>query len=386
MIKVFKTRIYPTKNQREYFHKAFGIRRFIWNYSLNEYLESLNNGEYKSEYDLKKEINNGIVKQEEYKWLSEVNSMVRQESLKDLYLTIRKYHDKQREARKTTLSISTEKYKPKFKSKKKDTNSFRYNNKGNPFKIISKKKFRLTTVKSPKNALVIKCAENISFLKEYRFCEITILQEAGKYYMCVSYEKTNHTEKCNTEDSIGIDMGVKTLLTCYDSNGKINKYHFPKELYKQEKHTSRCHRKLSLKVYGSNKYKKALIRLQKSYQKEKNIRKEFREQVTTMLVKNYKVIKIENFNTKVNTLANINRALSRLGKYEFIKRLKQKADLYGCELKFISGVATTQTCSQCGNRLFNDEKLTLNDRIYDCKVCGSKIDRDVNSAINILNL
>lgn len=62
MIKVFKTRIYPTKNQREYFHKAFGIRRFIWNYSLNEYLESLNNGEYKSEYDLKKEINNGIVK------------------------------------------------------------------------------------------------------------------------------------------------------------------------------------------------------------------------------------------------------------------------------------------------------------------------------------
>lgn len=384
MIKVFKTRIYPTKNQIEYFHKAFGIRRFIWNYALNEYLESLNNKSPKSEYDLKKEINNGIVKQDEYKWLSEVNSMVRQESLKDLFLGIKKYHTKQKEARLTTNTIPTEKYKPKFKSKKKDINSFRYNNKGNPFKIISKKKFKLTTVKSPKNALTIKCAENISFLKEYRFCEITIKMEADKYYMIVSYEKTNHNEKCNSSDSIGIDMGIKTLLTCYDSNGKYIKYHLPDGLRKQEKHTEKIHKKLSRKEYGSKRYNKCKILLQKSYMKENNIKKEFREQITTMLVKKYKTIKIEDFSTKVNTLNNINRALSRLGKYAFIERLKNKASIYGNELIFIKGLPTTQTCSCCGNRLYGEDKLTLNDRFYECKVCGTSVDRDINSAINIL--
>ena len=43
MIKAFKTRIYPTKNQKEIFEQAFGIRRFVWNWGLNNYLESLNN-------------------------------------------------------------------------------------------------------------------------------------------------------------------------------------------------------------------------------------------------------------------------------------------------------------------------------------------------------
>ena len=43
MIYAFKTRIYPTSKQREYFAKAFGIRRFIWNYALNEYLEDFVN-------------------------------------------------------------------------------------------------------------------------------------------------------------------------------------------------------------------------------------------------------------------------------------------------------------------------------------------------------
>ena len=37
-----------------------------------------------------------------------------------------------------------------------------------------------------------------------------------------------------------------------------------------------------------------------------------------------------------------------------------------------------------GNISMND-KLTLDDRIYKCDVCGIEIDRDINAAINILN-
>lgn len=387
MIKTFKTRIYPTKKQREYFANAFGIRRWTWNWALNEYLDSLNNGVRKSAFDLQKQLNNTLVKQEEYSWLKNVNSMVRQESLKDLSLSIKKYHDEQRKARLTTISIPTEKYKPKYKSKKREINSFRYNNKGNPVKVYSRKKFRLTTTGSKTNSLVIKCAESISFLNEVKFCTMTIKEQACLYYVYITYETTNHKVNIpNNRAEIGIDMGMKTLLTCSDSNGKEWKSNIPLRLRKQEKHTERLHKLLSRKKYNSNRYNKIKNLLQKSYIKENNIKKEFREQTTTMLAKNYKAIKIENFNTKHNTLNNINRALSRLGKYEFLERLKFKAEYYNTEIKWVSWTPTTQTCSHCGHRKLGDSKLTLNDRIYVCENCGSVIDRDVNAARNILKL
>ena len=388
MIKAFKTQIYPTKLQKEYFEKAFGIRRFVWNYGLNNYLESLNNGIYKTNYDIQKEINNTLCKDNNYLWLNDVNSMVRQESLKDLGLSIKKYHEQQKKARRSAMSIPCEKYKPRFKSKKHDTKSFRYNNKSNPVVPINKKHFYLTTVKSKKNRLCIKTAESIMFLKsdDTRFCSITIKMEGNKYYMIIIYEKTNHrVTNINNTSSIGIDMGMKTPLTCYDSNNKSIKYHYPDKLKKQEKHTEHLHHLLSRKKYGSNRYNKCKILLEKSYQKENNIKKEFREQITAFLCKNYHTIKIEDFNTKINTLRNINRALCRLGKYAFIERLKNKSELYGNDLVFIKNFPTTQTCSKCGNRKFNNDKLTLNDRTYKCDVCGNIVDRDINAAINILN-
>ncbi len=45
--------------------------------------------------------------------------------------------------------------------------------------------------------------------------------------------------------------------------------------------------------------------------------------------------------------------------------------------------ATTKICSRCGSR---KEDITLSDRVYKCKNCGLIIDRDLNSAINILKI
>ena len=42
---------------------------------------------------------------------------------------------------------------------------------------------------------------------------------------------------------------------------------------------------------------------------------------------------------------------------------------------------SSQICSNCGHR----QKLSLNDRIYECPKCGTEIDRDTNAAINIRN-
>ncbi|MCL5437977.1 MAG: transposase [Candidatus Thermoplasmatota archaeon] len=44
-------------------------------------------------------------------------------------------------------------------------------------------------------------------------------------------------------------------------------------------------------------------------------------------------------------------------------------------------VPTTQTCSRCGNR----QEIDLNQRIYSCGKCSLVMDRDLNSAMDILN-
>ena len=42
---------------------------------------------------------------------------------------------------------------------------------------------------------------------------------------------------------------------------------------------------------------------------------------------------------------------------------------------------STQICSKCGHR----QKLSLNERTYNCPNCGISINRDTNAALNIRN-
>ena len=382
-----KTHIYPTKKQKEYFHKAFGIRRFVYNYGVDKF----NKGLYTNNGDIQKEINHALVKDDNYSWLTEVNSMVRQEALKDLQFAVNKY---KKNYKKNKENNTLHKDRPKFKSKKKSRNSFRMNNKTHPVVPISKHKFYLTTTRSLKG-FIIKCKDNLLFLKKenIRFCTITITEECNKYYAYITYEKINYKlrykKKRKHKRIVGIDMGIKRMLTCVDNKGKYYYYKELKNLRKQEKKTDKLQQKLSKKVYYSNNYKKTLLKLKKSYQKENNIKKDYREKLTKKLCKKYDIIKIEAITNKAHKSklgTKINRAILRISVYTFMIRLQEKAALFNTEIIEISHKPTTQTCSNCGNILKGKDKLSLKDRIYKCKKCGMIMNRDKNAAINILNM
>ena len=81
------------------------------------------------------------------------------------------------------------------------------------------------------------------------------------------------------------------------------------------------------------------------------------------MVQNYHTINIEPFN---DGFKYSQRAVARISQYLFYERLKQKAEIYKSVINWISWEPTTQTCSYCGHRFINNEKLTPKDRKYIC--------------------
>ena len=119
MIKTFKTEWYPSAEQKVYIHKACGIRRWTWNWAVATFFEAAKHDEFPTSFDLQKKLNNTLVLQDDYAWLSEVNSMVRGEALKDFGLAIKSYAKARQRAKRTVEKLPVDKYKPHFQKKGK---------------------------------------------------------------------------------------------------------------------------------------------------------------------------------------------------------------------------------------------------------------------------
>ena len=102
-IKVFKTRIYASEEIYHQFRKGFGTRRWCWNRAIDLYFNQNNK---LSNFKMDVLLNSLIKDQpEEYCRIKEVNTMIKQNALKDLGLAINRYNKLQKKAK---TSVSTE--------------------------------------------------------------------------------------------------------------------------------------------------------------------------------------------------------------------------------------------------------------------------------------
>jgi putative transposase len=378
-----KVRIFPTRNQIEYFNKAFGIHRKVWNMCVNSFVIK---GNKFNKYDVQNRLTTLAKNNKKYAYFNEVNSMVRQECLSMFKMSLDKYNNIQKKSSD----------KSKGRPRKKDDNQvFRYNNKGNPVKPKGKKHFYLTTIKNTPR-LLIKTNESLLFLKskDIRFIDIAIRKDKlNHYYACISYEELNHKEyNSHKYKRVGIDMGIKNPITY--SLIKEGKYEdkvldFPTERLKVlHRRLSYIDKRLSKKKEGSKNYYKLLLKKNKLSRKISNIRREFRFQTINFLCKNFKTIIYEDFPADYtnNGFKYDHNRLKDISRYAFLEHLWFKAKFYDNILIPIPrGTPTTQTCSKCGNVLSGTNKLGLNNRTYNCSICGLSLDRDINSSRNIRN-
>lgn len=389
MIVQRKFQIYPTTQQKIIFAKAFGTRRWTWNWAVAERKRRKeNNLKELYSYDYDTELNKLIkTNPEKYGWIIDVNSMVKSCALKDFTRALSKISGQKHLVTSedgTKIYVNDEIH---FQKKGKCEESFRMFNKSgkdfNTFKLTSKHVILAWKRGKPMKLLT---TENLNYLNHKDIKEITIKKESDKYFIYISYEKTNHKQvKWNSGSKIGLDLGIKHVYCSYDGvQSEI--IDLPQQLNESQKRIDKLNKILSKKKYMSNHYKYYLKLLKNKYIYSKNLRDDLYHKLTTFLCQNYETINIDSFSYKsAENLKRARRKLSAVAPSLFKRMLEYKTLIYGNNLTYIKNgveIATTQTCSCCGHRYKNDEKLTLKDRTFICIKCGLKIDRDVNSAIN----
>jgi len=124
--------------------------------------------------------------------------------------------------------------------------------------------------------------------------------------------------------------------------------------------------------------------LGKLYEKVENQRNDFLHKLSTQIVSENKLICIEDLDIKEMISKKKNRFWNRRNFLDcswatFASMLKHKAESAGADVIEVNPKNTSKICSGCGTM----QEMSLSQRTYSCD-CGLEIDRDVNSAKNIL--
>lgn len=259
----------------------------------------------------------------------------------------------------------------------------------------------LLTFDIPKNAQFImkKCIEG-------KIKQVEIKKEGVKWYILVC----NEIEVPEYEDNLkyqAIDLGITDIVTAVNLDGKflhvknkikdLDKYWEPKinELKSRRDHCKHPSKK-NPNFKKSRRYLFYDNKLKQMIRKKANQNKHFQHELSKKIVENTRANTIivgdlnikqrckkkrgtgDGKKTKENKTLNriiLSGALSR-----FTEFLTYKAERIGKKIIKIDESHTSKTCYKCGSK----KNMTLDKREYICDKCGNMINRDENSAINIM--
>ena len=360
MLKAYKYRIYPNKEQRIYFAKTFGCVRFVYNQMLADRIKS---------YEENKDLEVKTMKyptpaqyKKEFEWLKEVDSLALANAQMNLDKAYKNFF------RDKSVGF------PKFKSKKNNYKSYTTNNLKGTIHIEN------SHIKLPKLKSMVKIKQHREFDGLIKSCTISQVP-SGKYFVSILVD-TEINQLPKVDKKVGVDVGLKEFAIT--SDGEF--FHNPKWLRKSEKRLAKLQKDLSRKQKCSKNRNKARLKVAKLHEKISNQRKDFLHKVSTQLLRENQTIVIEDL--KISNMQQnhkLAKAISEVSWFEFRTMLEYKASWYGREIIIApTNYASSQLCSNCGNK--SSQTKDLGCRTYVCPVCGMVMDRDINAGKNLLQL
>ena len=364
MYKAYKFRLYPNDIQTELINKILGCSR----YTYNHYLDKMINNGYTTSYNNIKDFSNTL--RYEAPFLQEIDNIIIHKSLYNLDDAFK---------RNFNQISGYPKFKSKYKRNSYNTPATYTGSSCNIELDLKSKKLKLPQLDWVK----VRGYKNIKTING-KIRNATISKEpTGKYYVSILYEMYEKISGSTPQSIVGIDLGVKKLLTLsdgitYDNNKYIDKY---------QKRIKRKQRELSRKEKGSKNYYKCKKELAILYSKLANARKYYTHKITKNITDNYDIITCEKLTTKEMIIkgktTKLSSKINDATFSEIIRQLLYKSKFKGKKFYQVSTYyPSSQICNRCNNQ---DRKYKdLTEREYNCPKCGEKIDRDLNASINIM--
>lgn len=339
--------------------KHAGYARVAYNFALSSLKVGLDNDEWRSYIDIKREFN--AVKYDKFDWCEELSQNASKNAIHNLGHAITRWKKGQNKF-------------PVYKNRSGKC-SYQADN-GEGTVEVYKKRINL-----PKIGWV-RMREELRYSGE--ITKVVVSKHNNKWHVSITVRRLDSNNYKHQpalfgdKEPIGIDVGINTLATC--SNGDT--YHNPRPLKRYERKLAREQRKLSRKQKGSQNWHKQKKRVTVIHARIANIRDDAHHQATIRIVRKASAIGIETLNIS-GMLKNrkIAKALSDSAVGNFLSKLKYKAKRRGIPIHEADRFfASSKTCSNCGHKKAD---LTLFERTYHCAECGFQGDRDLNAAINL---
>ena len=370
MLRAIKIRLYPNNEQEQTINKTLGCYRFVYNHMLALKQEAYNRDKSNLGLcELSKYFFLTLRKDEQYAWLKEENTHVMQQAIRQMLSAYDNF-------------FKQHKGFPKFKSKK-DKQSALFS-----LQAISKQntfETRHISLTKPLKNIKFRCSDLYlrrlqKYNKNIRSATLS-KSKSGNYFLSIliEMEDTELKKFEHTDKQVGIDLGVKYFVITSDGEVFENK-HF---LKKEENKLKRLQRQLSRKVKGSNNREKQRVKIAKLFERMTNKKNAYIHYVSNELLSSFDTIFMEDLNVQ-GLLRNhsLAKAIRDVGFYRFKQVLTNKALVNDKQVVLVDRFyPSSKTCSKCG---YKKQDLKLSDRSWTCPNCGTKHDRDINAAVNIL--
>jgi putative transposase len=300
----------------------------------------------------------------EYEWAKKLNSQARQASAERAWQSIKRFYDN------CQNPVIQKKGYPKFKKSR----SVEYKTTG--YKLSEDRQSITFTDGFKAGSFRMIGAFNLNYYQPEQIKRVRVVRRADGYYaqFCVAIDRLEKVQP--TEQVIALDVGLMHFYT--DNQG--NKVENPRHLRKSQKALKRLQRRVSSKVKGSNKRRKAINQLGRKHLKVSRQRKDFAVKLARCVVKSNDLVVFEKLMVR-SMVKNrrLAKSISDAAWRQFFEWLEYYGQVFGKIVIAVPPQYTSQQCSSC-HRIV---KKSLSERTHACE-CGCILDRDENASRNLL--
>jgi putative transposase len=356
----YKCRAYPNSEQASVLTRTFGCVRVVWNRTLAWRQARYRDGQASTSYSQASAYLTALKATEELGWLSEVSGVPLQQALRH------------QQAAFAGFFAGRARY-PRYKSRS-----------GRQCAEFTRSGFRYRDGR----LFLAKIGTPLAFTWSWPDVDpvsldpttVTVSRDpCGRWYVSFAVEVPEPVPLPPAGAVVGVDLGVRDFAVT--SHGR--KIANPRRLARRERSLARYQRRLARCQQGSANRAKARAKVARAHRKVRASRADFLQRTSARLVRDHDVIVIEDLNVSgMVRNRSLAKAISDCGWSEFRRQLAYKAARAGRRLIVIDRFyPSSKTCSACGHLL---AELSLSTRTWHCPSCGTRHDRDINAAKNIL--